>query len=103
MVGTPDIVERTAANFAPRERNIMPPYVVLRDFLDDRLATELLDLAMSREADFRPARVLGGVVKPTARQAWTMGDMKEFGRLMRAKLLDRAAGNRRRAAAGDAG
>jgi SM-20-related protein len=89
MVGTPDIVERTAANFAPRGRNIMPPYLVLRDFLGDRLVAELFDFAVSREADFRPARILGSVVKPTARKAWTMGDMRDFGRLMRAKICNR--------------
>jgi predicted 2-oxoglutarate/Fe(II)-dependent dioxygenase YbiX len=88
-MGTPDLLESTAANVAPRDRNIMPPYVVLRDFLDDRLVGELLDLAISREADFRAGRIVGSIVKPAARKAWTMGDLKEFGPLMRAKIRDR--------------
>lgn len=73
--------------FASPGRSIMPPYVVVSNFLEERLVPELLDLVVAHEAAFRPSPSSSGI-NPSVRKSMSMGDIQYFGRMLRAKLRE---------------
>jgi len=69
----------------------MPPYVVLRDFLDDGLIAGLLDLAVTYEADFVSTQIVGDGVDFSVRKSLALRNLKDFGPTLRAKFGELAA------------
>ena len=48
---------RQSNNVTGLPHGLMPPYLVLRDFLDEETVTGLLDYAVSRQFDFIPTQI----------------------------------------------
>jgi SM-20-related protein len=67
---------------------LMPPYVVLRDFLDEETVAGLLNYAVVRQSDFTPTR-LGSIgrVDPSVRISMSLRDLGKFRQVLKAKVL----------------
>jgi SM-20-related protein len=71
-------------------RALLPPYLVLQDFLAEDNVAALLDYTLAREQTFQPTRVgrfEGGVSNPDVRVSLGMREFGEFGPILRSKLL----------------
>jgi SM-20-related protein len=77
--------DNTAA--APAAKSIMPPYVVLRDFLDEATVAGLLDHAVARQADFAPTKVGTRAVNPATRISSGTRDLGNFRAILKDKIL----------------
>jgi hypothetical protein len=70
---------------------LMPPFLVLRDFLDEASVTGLLDHAISRQTRFTPTGVGsapgGALIDPSVRISTGLRDLGSFGPLLRARIL----------------
>jgi len=70
-------------------RNIMPPYLVLRDFLDEATVAGLLDHALAHETEFAATRTgygENGGVKPHIRVSVGTRDLGPFRPILKAKI-----------------
>lgn len=65
----------------------MPPYLVLRDFLNTATVAGLLDHALQHEADFTPTALRIGEVKPHIRVSSGTRDLGPFQAILKAKIL----------------
>jgi SM-20-related protein len=68
-------------------RALMPPHLLLRDFLDEATVAELLAYAVSREADFEPTRVDADAIKPSIRISAALRDLGRFRKILKDKIL----------------
>jgi SM-20-related protein len=69
-------------------RTIVPPYLVIRDFLDEDTVAALLEFALGHEQTFVPAKVgRGETVNPKIRVATATRDLGPFGPILRSKVL----------------
>jgi SM-20-related protein len=69
---------------------LMPPYLVLRDFLDEETVSGLLDYAVSRQSDFTPTQMgsIGRVrFDPSFRSSMSLSDLGKFKQVLKAKIL----------------
>jgi Rps23 Pro-64 3,4-dihydroxylase Tpa1-like proline 4-hydroxylase len=65
----------------------MPPYLVLRDFLDEATVAGLLDYALSRQSDFAPTRLGSKAVDPAFRVSTGLRELGGYRRILKAKIL----------------
>lgn len=68
-------------------RVLMPPYVVLRDFLDEATVAGLLDYALARQADFLPTRFGSKLVDPSIRVSASLRELGDYRPFLRSKIL----------------
>ena len=68
-------------------RVLMPPYFVLRDFLDQATVAGLLDYALSRQSDFAPTRLGSKAVNPSIRISTGLRELGGYRDLLKAKIL----------------
>jgi Rps23 Pro-64 3,4-dihydroxylase Tpa1-like proline 4-hydroxylase len=66
---------------------IMPPYVVVRDFLDQADVIELLDYAVAHEANFIPTGVGKATINRSVRFSAVLRDLGRFKSLLTDKLV----------------
>jgi len=69
-------------------RGLIPPYIVLRDFLDEETVAALLDYAISRQSDFTPTRLRSRGVDPSVRISSGLRDLGKFRQVLKSKILD---------------
>lgn len=68
-------------------RGLMPPYVVLRNFLDEETVTGLLEHALSRQSDFTPTRVVANSVNPEVRVSTGLRNLGGYRQLLKTRIL----------------
>jgi SM-20-related protein len=69
-------------------RGLMPPYLILPDFLDEETVTGLLNYAVSHQSDFSPTQVgTIGRVNPSFRISVSLGTLGRFKQVFEAKVL----------------
>jgi SM-20-related protein len=68
-------------------RSIMPPYLVLRDFLDEATVAGLLSHALAHEAEFAPTQT-GHGVRSEIRVSLGLRNLGPFRSILRFKVLD---------------
>lgn len=71
-------------------RSLMPPYLVLRNFLDESTVAGLLDYALANEAVFKPTGVgrdRERVVKTHVRRSVSIRDLGPFKPILKSKVL----------------
>jgi SM-20-related protein len=67
---------------------LMPPYLVLQDFLDEQTVDDLLDYAVSRQSDFTPTQMGSiGRVDRSFRKSMSLSDLGKYKQVLRAKIL----------------
>lgn len=71
----------------PPRRSLMPPYVVLRDFLDEATVAGLLEHALSRQADFAPTRLGSKAVDPSIRVSTSLRELGGYRPILKTKIL----------------
>jgi Rps23 Pro-64 3,4-dihydroxylase Tpa1-like proline 4-hydroxylase len=72
-------------------RGLMPPYLLLRDFLEEKMVAALLDYALSHQSDFTPATVWTSDsqrIDPSARVSMGMRDLGEFKKVLETMILE---------------
>jgi Rps23 Pro-64 3,4-dihydroxylase Tpa1-like proline 4-hydroxylase len=69
-------------------RGLMPPYIVLRDFLDEETVAGLLDHAISHQSDFTPTELGSAAVDPSSRVSMGLRDLGKFRQVLKTKILD---------------
>jgi SM-20-related protein len=69
-------------------RSVMPPYLVLRDFLDEATVAGLLDDTLSRQSDFTPTRLGPAEVNPSVRVSTGLRQLGAYRQILNAKILD---------------
>ena len=69
-------------------RALMPPYIVLRDFLDEKTVEGFLDHAISHQSDFTPAKLESKGVDSSYRVSMALPDLGKFGQVLEAKILE---------------
>ena len=84
-VVTVDLQQGGEESRAPRV--IMPPYVVLRDFLDEATVAGLLEYALSRQADFAPTRLDSMTVNPAVRVSTGLRELGGYRDILKTKIL----------------
>lgn len=68
---------------------LMPPYIVLRDFLDEGTVTGLLDYAISHQSEFVPTKLGSlGSVDTSYRLSSVLTDLGKFKQLLKTKIFD---------------
>jgi SM-20-related protein len=72
---------------AVASRPLMPPYVVLRDFLDEATLAGLLDYAVARQADFLPTRLNSKMVDPAIRVSAGLRELGGYRAVFKTKVL----------------
>ncbi len=73
----------------PALRVMLPPYLLLRDFLDEQTAAGLLDFALANEANYAPTktgRTGAAQVRPQVRLSVSLHDLGPFRRVLRDKV-----------------
>ena len=68
-------------------RSILPPYVVLRDFLGEDAVRGLLEHALAHEPEFAATRTQHGEIKPAVRNSLGLQDLGRFRPALEAKVL----------------
>jgi SM-20-related protein len=66
---------------------LLPPYLVLRDFLDEAMVTGLLDHAVSRQSDFTPTQLRSKTVDPAFRVSTGLRDLGTFRQVLETRIL----------------
>jgi len=69
-------------------RGLMPPYVVLQDFLDGNTVAGLLEYATSHQLDFVPSSIEAKGIDSSYRVSMVLPDLGRYGSLFDAKILD---------------
>jgi hypothetical protein len=72
---------------AASPRGLMPPYVVLRYFLDETTVAGLFAFALSKQPDFAPTRVVGKAVDPSIRISNGLRELGGYRPLIKDKIL----------------
>jgi SM-20-related protein len=67
---------------------LMPPYVVLRDFLDEETVAGLLDYALSRQADFAPTLLGSSTVNTSIRVSAGLRDLGIHRQTLESKIRE---------------
>lgn len=77
------------------DRGLIPPYIVLRDFLDEETVAELLDYTISHQSDFAPTRVFVPTTAsqnqdsdPPYRVSTGLRNLGKFRKVFQTKILD---------------
>lgn len=76
------------------DRSIIPPYLVLRDFLTEGTVADLLGFALAHERDFSPTRTARretGGMRPEDRVSVGIRDLGPFGPMLKDKVRARVA------------
>ena len=68
-------------------RGLMPPYLVLRDFLGEDMVAGLLAHAMSHQSDFAPTGVFKDGVNPARRISTSLRHLGPFRDVLREKIF----------------
>jgi SM-20-related protein len=68
-------------------KSIMPPNLVLRDFLDEATVAGLLDHALAHQTDFLPTQVGKKGIKPNVRLSSGTRDLGNFRSILKTKIL----------------
>ncbi len=76
----------TASNQAPR-RTMMPPHMVLRDFLAADEVTGLLAHALTHEAAFAPTGLGRGAINPSIRLSSGTRDLGPYRAILKTRIL----------------
>jgi SM-20-related protein len=71
-----------------RPRSLMPPFVVLRDFLDAATVAGLLDYALSRQSDFTATRLESNAVDPSIRVSTALRELGAYRQILKRKILE---------------
>jgi SM-20-related protein len=66
-----------------------PPYLVVRDFLDQETVAGLLDYALRHETDFAPTSLGRGTINPAKRISVGVRDLGPFKPAFKSKMLER--------------
>jgi SM-20-related protein len=82
---SPDLQQRSEGGTSAR--GLMPPYIALRDFLDDETVADLLNYVTSHESDFAPTKTEGGY-DPSNRRSMSLHDIGKFRQVLKTKILD---------------
>jgi Rps23 Pro-64 3,4-dihydroxylase Tpa1-like proline 4-hydroxylase len=72
-------------------RGVMPPYLLLHDFLDKKMVAGLLDYVASRQSDFTPATVISDrneLDDRSFRVAMKLRDLGEFKQVLENRILE---------------
>ena len=71
------------------DRGLIPPYIVRRDFLDEKTVADLLDYTISHQSNFTPTTVSqGGVLDPSYRISMALRDLGKFRQVLKTKVFD---------------
>jgi SM-20-related protein len=70
-----------------RPTGIMPPHLVLHDFLDEDTVAGLLDYALSHQAEFAPARLRSKKVDPSIRVSTSTRKLGRYHAILTNKIL----------------
>lgn len=65
----------------------MPPYVVLRNFLDVATVADLLNYTLSRQSDFAPTLLNSGAVNPALRVSSGLRELGRYRTVLKDKIL----------------
>ena len=68
-------------------RGLLPPYLVLRDVLDEPTVAGLLDHALSRQPEIAPTRVGSEAVNPAIRVSTGVRELGGYRQILKIKLL----------------
>jgi len=85
---TVDVEQGSSENSAARA--ILPPYLVLHDFLEPETAAGLLDFALAQESAFEPTKTgrgAAGKVNPVIRVSTGTRELGPFKPILKAKVL----------------
>jgi Rps23 Pro-64 3,4-dihydroxylase Tpa1-like proline 4-hydroxylase len=78
-----------AASSAPSPRGLIPPHLVVREFLAPASAAGLLDYALSRQADFTPTGVGAKKRDPGMRVSLGLRDLGPFREVLEREIFAR--------------
>lgn len=70
-----------------RPTGIMPPHLVLHDFLDEDTVAGLLDYALSHQAEFAPARLRSKKIDPSFRRSTSLRELGRYRDILEKKIL----------------
>jgi SM-20-related protein len=71
------------------DRGLIPPYIVLRDFLDEATVADLLDYTISHQSNFAPTTVSqDGVLDPSLRVSVVLHDLGKFRQVLKTKIFE---------------
>src|SRR5580658_2614213 len=70
-----------------RPTGIMPPHLVLHDFLDEDTVAGLLNYALSHQADFAPTRLFTKKVNPSIRLSTSLRELGRYRDILKKKIL----------------
>jgi Rps23 Pro-64 3,4-dihydroxylase Tpa1-like proline 4-hydroxylase len=68
-------------------RVLMPPHLVIREFLDEATVAGLLDYTLSRQCDFTPTRLGSKAVNPSIRVSMGLWELGGYRQVLEAKIL----------------
>jgi SM-20-related protein len=69
-------------------RSLMPPYLVLRDFLDEETVAGLLDYAQAHQSDFAPTKLGAKAVNPSYRVSVGLRDLGQYREVLKNKIFE---------------
>lgn len=69
-------------------KSIMPPHLVLRDFLDEATVGGLLDYAQAHQSDFAPTKLGSKAVNPSFRVSVGLSDLGKYRQALKTRILD---------------
>ena len=70
------------------DRGLIPPYIVLRDFLDEETVADLLDHTISHQSNFVPTEIGSGVADRSFRVSMALRDLGKFRQVLTTKISD---------------
>lgn len=68
-------------------RGLIPPYIVLQDFLSEGTVADLLDFALSRQSDFEPTRLRRDSLEPSNRISSGSRNLGTYREMFKSKML----------------
>jgi SM-20-related protein len=66
---------------------LLPPYTVVQDFLDESTVQALLDYASAHQSDFEPTRVSKKGILPSLRVSVGLRELGEYREILKTKIL----------------
>lgn len=89
MSGAPNLQPgRVTTSPTTQPRGIIPPHLVIPNFLAVALVPELVDLVVAQHAAFGHSSVYDGRIDPSVRKCVSTTDIAEFGPMLRGKLRE---------------
>ena len=70
------------------KRSIMPPYLVLRDFLPEEMVAGLLDYALAHQSDFAPTKIGSMAVNPSVRVSVSLPDLGQYRQPLKTRIFE---------------